>query len=268
MCIHKKDLHLLKAIQCFFNGAGIIREMKDDLVILMVRSLDEITNIIIPHFDKYPLLTQKYADYLLFKQVAAMMGQKEHLTQGVFFLEKIVSIKASVNLGLPDSLKAAFPAAKLARRDINPVPRPEIDGQLLKALNSDWISGFSSAEGCFLISMGQSATHKTGSLVQLVFQITQHSRDRVLMKSIVDYLGCGRIRERGDYVDVIFSKFSDNLNIIIPMFREHPILGTKALDFEDWQKVSNLMHNKVHLTSEGLEQIRLIKSGMNSGRLK
>jgi len=81
--------------------------------------------------------------------------------------------------------------------------------------------------------MGQSATHKTGSLVQLVFQITQHSRDRVLMKSIVDYLGCGRIRERGDYVDVIFSKFSDNLNIIIPMFREHPILGTKALDFED-----------------------------------
>ena len=137
VCIHKKDLHLLKAIQCFFNGAGIIREMKDDLVILMVRSLDEITNIIIPHFDKYPLLTQKYADYLLFKQVAAMMGQKEHLTQGVFFLEKIVSIKASVNLGLPDSLKASFPDAKLARRHINPVPRPEIDVQLLKALNSD-----------------------------------------------------------------------------------------------------------------------------------
>jgi hypothetical protein len=49
-----------------------------------------------------------------------MMKQKEHLTQEG--LEKIVSIKASVNLGLPDSLKAVFP-------NIKPVSRPKIDKQ-------------------------------------------------------------------------------------------------------------------------------------------
>jgi hypothetical protein len=53
------------------------------------------------------------------------------------------------------------------------------------------------------------------------------------MKSIVDYLGCGGLRERGDYIDFVSTKFSDNFNIIIPMFREHPIMGIKALDFED-----------------------------------
>lgn len=41
--IHKKDLHVLKALQSFFNGAGIIRDMGNDTVIIMVRSLKEIT---------------------------------------------------------------------------------------------------------------------------------------------------------------------------------------------------------------------------------
>jgi hypothetical protein len=35
---------------------------------------------IIDFFDKYPLITQKLADYLLFKQVFEMIKNKEHLT--------------------------------------------------------------------------------------------------------------------------------------------------------------------------------------------
>lgn len=57
-----------------------------------------------------------------------MLEQKEHLT--LAGLEKIVSIKASINLGLSDSLKAAFP-------NINPVSRPVTDEQRLKTLNKD-----------------------------------------------------------------------------------------------------------------------------------
>jgi hypothetical protein len=34
----------------------------------------------------------------------------------------------------------------------------------------------------------------------------------------------------------------------------------------DFGKVVELMKNKAHLTSEGLEEIRKIKSGMNTGR--
>lgn len=72
----------------------------------------------------------------------------------------------------------------------------------------------------------------------------------------------------GDYVDFICTKFKDISNTIIPLFREYPIVGVKSLDFEDWQKVANLMQTKTHLTLEGLEQIRKIKSGMNTGREK
>jgi hypothetical protein len=36
--------------------------------------------ILIAHLDKYPLLTQKWADYQLFKQAYEMIVKKEHLT--------------------------------------------------------------------------------------------------------------------------------------------------------------------------------------------
>lgn len=62
-----KDTSLLRRIHHFF-GVGIIREHKDkDVIIYTVASLRDINNAIIPHFDRYPLITEKKADYLLFK---------------------------------------------------------------------------------------------------------------------------------------------------------------------------------------------------------
>jgi hypothetical protein len=43
------------------------------------------------------LITKKRADYLLFKQVLELIKTKEHLTQEG--LEKLVAIKASINIG-------------------------------------------------------------------------------------------------------------------------------------------------------------------------
>ncbi len=63
--------------------------------------------VIVHHFDNYPLITQKWSDYQLFKQVVDLMKGKEHLTpEG---LQKILSIKAVLNNGLPNELKIAFP---------------------------------------------------------------------------------------------------------------------------------------------------------------
>jgi len=70
--LHKKDLILLNSLQSFFFSVGTIRiRGRDGQGIYSKYDLEELTNVIIPHFDKYPLLTQKRADYLLFKQVVA-----------------------------------------------------------------------------------------------------------------------------------------------------------------------------------------------------
>lgn len=87
---------------------------KKDECRYLVRASKEL-RVILEHFNKYPLITQKQADFELFKQVVEMLSHKEHLTpEGI---QKIIAIKASVNLGLAEELKVAFP-------NTIPVPRP------------------------------------------------------------------------------------------------------------------------------------------------
>jgi LAGLIDADG endonuclease len=77
---------------------------------------------------------------------------------------------------------------------------------------------------------------------------------------------CGLIKETGDVVRFVVTKFEDMNKIIIPFFNQYSFQGSKGLDFKDLSKVKNLMQNKSHLTQEGLDQIILIKNGMNRGR--
>jgi hypothetical protein len=115
--LHIKDLVLLKKIQAFF-GVGTITIKKGIIAgsaIYSIQSYKELIFFLIPHFDKYPLLTQKKADYLLFKSAVYLMNEGEHLTDEG--LRKLVSIRASMNNGLTEVLKTLFP-------DIIPVKRP------------------------------------------------------------------------------------------------------------------------------------------------
>jgi hypothetical protein len=124
-CLHKKDRPLLEQIQIFFKGVGGITDGIDDLVQYNVR-YNPIIHVVIPHFEKYPLLTplayvrpwhyigprawEKYSDFRLFKSIAAiaeLVYNKEHLTEEG--LNKVLSLKASLNKGLSLNLKQSFP---------------------------------------------------------------------------------------------------------------------------------------------------------------
>ena len=105
-----------------------------------------------------------------------------------------------------------------------------------------------------------------GYQVQLRFQITQQSRDKFLMERLVSYLDCGFISERSDIVDFQVTNFTDITDKIIPFFEKYPIIGVKLDNYNDFCEVAKLVRNKEHLTVEGLEKIRLIKSNMNTLR--
>jgi hypothetical protein len=80
------------------DGIGTIHiDQVRNRVIYSVDSTKELTKLFI-HFEHFPLLTQKAADFILFKQVVNLMNDKAHLTlEG---LNQIVNIKASINLWL------------------------------------------------------------------------------------------------------------------------------------------------------------------------
>jgi LAGLIDADG endonuclease len=69
-----------------------------------------------------------------------------------------------------------------------------------------------------------------------------------------------------NYIEFKCQSFKDNYEKILPFLHKYPILGVKAQDFEDWQKVAEMIKSKEHLTNEGFEQIRKITARMNKGR--
>lgn len=123
MGLNKRDLTLLLLLQQILGGFGTIHENPTlNKVNYSIDSKKDLL-VLISHLEKYPLFTQKgalaepkapgvlgtgcrRADFILFKEVVKLMNNKAHLSiQG---LNKIINIKASMNLGLSDFLKSEF----------------------------------------------------------------------------------------------------------------------------------------------------------------
>jgi hypothetical protein len=108
---------------------------------------------------------------------------------------------------------------------------------VLKILN-DW-QDLLAVRGCFMVRIRNSTNNTNLPKVELIFQITQHIRDNILINSFIEYLGCGHIRTRkgNSAVDFVVYKTSDLNSKIISFFRAHPILGVKSKDFNDFSSV-------------------------------
>jgi hypothetical protein len=101
------------------------------------------------------------------------MSRKEHLTSEG--LTKIISIRASMNNGLSDLLKASFP-------NIKPVPKPKVEFKGISDFN--WVTGFVEGEACFLIK-AQKKSQAQNLIITLDFSISQHSRDSGLLRNFL-----------------------------------------------------------------------------------
>ena len=249
--VHIRDIALLEQIQLFF-GLGTISKLGAETVQFRVFGFENL-KVIINHFDKYPLLTNKQSDYLLFKQVVNDMEKGRHLT--IEGLNKILSIKAVMNnKGISDNLNLAFPK-------IEPILIPCIKDRKIKSLH--WLAGFTDAEGCFFIALKKSPESKLGETVWLRFILTKHIRDEEFLKSLISTLNCGRYIAKLGYGEFIVEKFTDVFDKVIPIFEEFKLHGVKSKNYEDFKKAALLIKNKQHLTREGLDQIKKIKGSMN-----
>lgn len=251
--LHNRDKTLLILIQKSL-GVGKIYKHGENSLDFRVSGLKNL-KVVINHFDKYPLITKKSSDYLLFKQAVKLIAEKEHLTKEG--LLKLVNLKASLNTGLSDKFKLSFPYAI-------PVTKPLVKNETIMDIN--WFIGFVEAEGSFQV-IHQQLKSKSES-VSLRFTITQHFRDKQLIESLVNYLSCGRYYKSSNRNEVYFisSTFEDNYKKIIPIFAKYPLYGSKQKDYLDYVKVANLIKSKDHLTAEGLSKIKLIQNRMNSKR--
>jgi hypothetical protein len=213
--LHKNDSALLYQIKNFF-GVGTIRRAGNYLY-YSVKSVDDIINVLIPHFDTYSLQTQKKRDYLLFKQRVLMMKVKEHLTSAGKII--ITNIKANINWG-----------NKSTKGYTN--VRPLVDFTL--ALNPNWVCGFTTGDGSFAITIMKHSPNKTGYRVRLKFNMTQHMRDRKLMDYFSTYFGCGTTYLNRETTSYNVYSLEEINNKIKPFFTKDPLRGLKQEQFCLW----------------------------------
>ena len=108
LSLNERDRELLGALQAFFE-CGWIRESRSDRTFKYeVRSVPELSDRIVPHFEAYPLWGAKRHSFSGFAEVCQMIGQGDHLRpEG---MAEIVRIAYEINLG-----KRRHPASTLLR---------------------------------------------------------------------------------------------------------------------------------------------------------
>jgi len=102
--------NVLEYIKDYFEVGTIFYSGKN--VGYRVGSVKDLISVIIPHFNKYPLLSTKVCTFNLWSKAINMMYSGDHKTQPGFL--EILSIYAAINRGISTAVSTHFPVLKAA----------------------------------------------------------------------------------------------------------------------------------------------------------
>lgn len=257
-----KDLNILYDLQNYFSCGNITIHKSE--VRFEIMGSEKALKYVIPHFDKYPQITQKNADYLLWKEIIVIQNKKQHLA--LDGLQKCLSLKASLNKGFNPTFKTLFP---------NIIPNPRALGPFAQAIiNPYWLSGFTAGDGSFFIVISKNrfggsslrspgpTNCKTGYQVSAGWNIGQHIKDIDQLYKIKDYQCCGIVYKEKLLGRVVVKKLVDIQNFIIPHYAKYPLCNNKQDSFITWCEIIKKIENKEHQTEKGLNEIRILRENM------
>ena len=125
-----------------------------------------------------------------------------------------------------------------------------------------WFSGFTDAEGNFLITLDR-------NYVKFRFKISLHLDDIEVLHTIKSKLNIGIVivENSRNRCSFIVENYTDIKNVICPLFNRSCLHTSKRLDFEDFDKAVLIKdYIKKNLSDVEMERIISLKNGMNSKR--
>src|SRR5699024_766671 len=90
-------------------------------------------------------------------------------------------------------------------------------------------------------------------------------KDRTILYTVRDLFGFGKVTLRSETKGVYRYTATGfkSMNDVISYFKVFPLYTKKAISFEKWLTIHNLVSNKLHLTEEGLAQVRVLQKQIN-----
>lgn len=188
-----------------------------DKVQYFIRDRKDIERVLIPIFEKYPLLTTKYFDYVKFKKALAILNNTDISKE-----EKNLKLLAIKNTKPnKDYLSPVWSNAKLPLTDVDSINN---------VMTKSWLVGFIEAEGSFYlvnktptrIVHGFGLTQKLDKVVLEAIGILLHIKNSVIYKELYNHY----------ILDTTNSRAIENIII----FFKNTMKGVKSLEYRVWAR--------------------------------
>ena len=229
--------YVLNSIQSFLNCGKVNINKKKHTAELGVTKIEELKEIIIPHFKKYPVFCDKLHAFNLFSEIVNALynkdnrtieGRRELLRQALSM--NIATNRKAERIEYLFSLLGVFnnKDMSLYSNNIKEITTP---------LSPDFISGVIDGDGSFFIWFQKNGQIKTG------FNITNDLDSKPLLESIKKQLqNIGSINE-GSKNELVYTVNGLNQinEILIPFMDKNPIFSERASHYLKFKTVSTLL---------------------------
>jgi len=219
-------------------GVGSVHVEANSKADFRIRDRKVIGSVILPIFDKYPLLTSKHYDYLKFKKAYKILTNPNLSTKE----------KDSLLLELK-SKKVPTDYISPAWEKLNYKVNDTHDAKLV--MSKYWLVGFTEAEGSFYL------VSKEPTRIVHAFEITQ-KLDIIVLKAIAHILGISTgVQEKKTYNTVVTTNSRSIANII--EYYSNTMKGMKAVEFKIWARSFVKHRGKFKELDKIRENIRVIR---------
>jgi len=131
-----------------------------------------------------------------------------------------------------------------------------------------WLAGFVDGDGSFYALIHKASDYRSGFQVQAVFDIAQLDTERALLENISQtFFGSSHTWAKSGLTQHLrILKFLALQNFVLPFFQINNLLTRKSIDFVIWQEIIQVIADKEHLTSDGVNLIRSLRSRQHINR--
>jgi len=253
--VHSSDKYILYKIKKFFNNIGSVRKIRS-YYCYKVESTKEMKEVIIPHFEQYPLLSKnKFKSFFLLKSCVEILSQNKILSETTIL--ELLKYKASFKKGLNAKIFKKY--KNIIEYDINKIINTTRN---IEDINPFWLAGFVAGDGSFgVYGRGKPS-----------FRISQDKIDELLLINISSFFNSGKItKSKTGMRDLNIRSILDLNNIIIPFFKKYKLCTSKEIDFYYFCEIMKIINKKGYnkkWMEKDLEKVKLLTLKMNNHRRK
>ena len=257
--------YVLDSIAQYFGCGKVNTNLKTHSAEYLVERIEDLQNIIVPHFLNYPVFCAKLHAFKLFSQIVSTLSTKDNRTiEGrIELLKMALSMNITTNrskdridllfslLGVSDTKDIEF-----IENTITNITSPITDNNIAGIIDGDgsfYVSFNKNGSGAprlWRSSVSAACGRDRALAIKTGFSITGDKDSRPLLEGIQEkFKGIGSIKE-GSKHELVYTITGLNqiIDVLIPFIDNNPLFSERASHYDKFKTVSLILKSEQPLT--------------------